>query len=215
MALIPCPECKKQISDTAAACPHCGYRVLRVEFPCHNCGAGIRSITGLSPACRECGKSTTAPLPLDEAELATLTLAIVLSDKFRSTFIKEWAGAFIDSETVGRVPPANAFSREIYALARLCWSVTVGSDHYEKRKQIPAWCREWVRKAAAEGIDPAESRTQMLIAIIDMEKRDLPEYPYVLKEQAINLLLKAAKHYRATDSDPALFVDAVLTSAAR
>lgn len=25
MALISCPECGKQISDTAPACPHCGY----------------------------------------------------------------------------------------------------------------------------------------------------------------------------------------------
>ena len=25
MALISCPECKRQISDRAAACPHCGY----------------------------------------------------------------------------------------------------------------------------------------------------------------------------------------------
>ena len=25
MALISCPECKRQISDKAAACPHCGY----------------------------------------------------------------------------------------------------------------------------------------------------------------------------------------------
>lgn len=25
MALIDCPECKKQVSDTALACPHCGY----------------------------------------------------------------------------------------------------------------------------------------------------------------------------------------------
>jgi hypothetical protein len=25
MALIDCPECKKQISDQAPVCPHCGY----------------------------------------------------------------------------------------------------------------------------------------------------------------------------------------------
>jgi len=27
MALISCPECKKQISDTAANCPKCGYQL--------------------------------------------------------------------------------------------------------------------------------------------------------------------------------------------
>lgn len=25
MALITCPECKKEISDSASSCPHCGY----------------------------------------------------------------------------------------------------------------------------------------------------------------------------------------------
>jgi hypothetical protein len=25
MALIPCPECKKPISDKAKCCPHCGF----------------------------------------------------------------------------------------------------------------------------------------------------------------------------------------------
>ena len=38
MALISCPECKKEISDRVAACPHCGYpfenerRVQKVEL---------------------------------------------------------------------------------------------------------------------------------------------------------------------------------------
>ena len=27
MALIPCPECEKQISDTAESCPQCGYKL--------------------------------------------------------------------------------------------------------------------------------------------------------------------------------------------
>lgn len=26
MALIKCPECGKEISDTAKVCPHCGYK---------------------------------------------------------------------------------------------------------------------------------------------------------------------------------------------
>lgn len=25
MALIPCPECQREVSTAAAACPHCGY----------------------------------------------------------------------------------------------------------------------------------------------------------------------------------------------
>lgn len=27
MALINCPECNKEISDTARSCPHCGYKM--------------------------------------------------------------------------------------------------------------------------------------------------------------------------------------------
>lgn len=27
MALIKCPECQKEVSDTAETCPHCGYRL--------------------------------------------------------------------------------------------------------------------------------------------------------------------------------------------
>lgn len=30
MALTKCPECHKDVSDTAETCPHCGYRLKRV-----------------------------------------------------------------------------------------------------------------------------------------------------------------------------------------
>ena len=29
MALVPCPECKQQVSDRAAVCPHCGLAMAR------------------------------------------------------------------------------------------------------------------------------------------------------------------------------------------
>ena len=29
MALIKCPECKGQVSDTAESCPHCGYIICK------------------------------------------------------------------------------------------------------------------------------------------------------------------------------------------
>lgn len=29
MALTKCPECNKEVSDTAETCPHCGYRLKR------------------------------------------------------------------------------------------------------------------------------------------------------------------------------------------
>ncbi len=36
MSLIPCPECKGEISDQAAVCPHCGYPVAKpvAEYMC-------------------------------------------------------------------------------------------------------------------------------------------------------------------------------------
>lgn len=33
MALITCPECKREISDTATSCPHCGYVAPRNQQP--------------------------------------------------------------------------------------------------------------------------------------------------------------------------------------
>lgn len=32
MALINCPECGKEISDTIEQCPHCGYKIKRKNF---------------------------------------------------------------------------------------------------------------------------------------------------------------------------------------
>lgn len=32
MALIKCPECRKEISDKARECPHCGYPLGAGEF---------------------------------------------------------------------------------------------------------------------------------------------------------------------------------------
>lgn len=29
MALINCPECKKEVSDLAKTCPHCGYQLIK------------------------------------------------------------------------------------------------------------------------------------------------------------------------------------------
>ena len=40
MALINCPECKREISDTARSCPHCGYSFEKMKF-CKFCGVKI------------------------------------------------------------------------------------------------------------------------------------------------------------------------------
>jgi len=33
MGLINCPECEKQVSDSAPSCPHCGYQLIKDEKP--------------------------------------------------------------------------------------------------------------------------------------------------------------------------------------
>ena len=41
MALIACPECKRQVSNTLAACPHCGYKLRK---PASSSNAAVLSI---------------------------------------------------------------------------------------------------------------------------------------------------------------------------
>ena len=36
MPLITCPDCEKQISDSAESCPHCG-RPMQTAMKCPNC----------------------------------------------------------------------------------------------------------------------------------------------------------------------------------
>ncbi|HCJ6434223.1 zinc ribbon domain-containing protein [Acinetobacter baumannii] len=33
MALISCPECKREISDQAKSCPHCGFPIEKIRNP--------------------------------------------------------------------------------------------------------------------------------------------------------------------------------------
>ncbi len=52
MVLVTCPNCKKEVSDTAITCPHCGFRLKQPEGkaaihptkPGKNSGLGIVSI---------------------------------------------------------------------------------------------------------------------------------------------------------------------------
>lgn len=46
MALINCPECGKEISDTAQSCPHCGYPIVSKETV--NISAAPKTISNIS-----------------------------------------------------------------------------------------------------------------------------------------------------------------------
>ncbi|MBK6435919.1 MAG: hypothetical protein IPF83_08695 [Rhodanobacteraceae bacterium] len=57
MALIPCSECRREISSRAPACPHCGCPVHVATRPCAECG---QQIDASAVACPNCGCSTSA-----------------------------------------------------------------------------------------------------------------------------------------------------------
>ena len=48
MALVPCPECQKEVSTEALACPQCAF-----PFPGKQAASGVRGISKLS-ACPDC-----------------------------------------------------------------------------------------------------------------------------------------------------------------
>lgn len=52
MSLIKCPECNKEISDTAVNCPNCGYEIGKMKF-CKYCGEKIHED---SIICTKCGR---------------------------------------------------------------------------------------------------------------------------------------------------------------
>lgn len=51
MALIKCPECKKEISDKSQNCIHCGYPIEK-ELICNECG---KKINKDDKVCKNCG----------------------------------------------------------------------------------------------------------------------------------------------------------------
>lgn len=59
MALINCPECKREISDTARNCPHCGYSFEKMKF-CKFCGVKIPED---SIICTKCGRQVENTIP--------------------------------------------------------------------------------------------------------------------------------------------------------
>lgn len=56
MALFPCSECSRQISDKAVACPHCGAPVevdkLPEDFACPGCGHQVDAGASTCDKCK-------------------------------------------------------------------------------------------------------------------------------------------------------------------
>lgn len=46
MALFQCPECRKDVSSTAAGCPHCGYALIRPKTKRASAGCGFWLLLG-------------------------------------------------------------------------------------------------------------------------------------------------------------------------
>lgn len=57
MALMTCPECKKEISDQAVSCPNCGYKMKY----CMHCGAKIFDD---AIVCVKCGRKVETETPV-------------------------------------------------------------------------------------------------------------------------------------------------------
>lgn len=61
MALIKCPECQKEMSDTLEACPHCGFKIKKEELKkpplpsftrCEKCGKDYYKGAKTCPYCK-------------------------------------------------------------------------------------------------------------------------------------------------------------------
>ena len=79
MALIPCPNCGKMVSDNAVQCPHCNCN-LQAKKVCPNCHAEIEDD---SLFCSNCGTKLTnsaAPMtPAPQKKSSLLWLWILLA----------------------------------------------------------------------------------------------------------------------------------------
>lgn len=51
MALIYCPECRKEISDQATQCPNCGVPIKKEKKFCQHCGEQIDKECVVCPKC--------------------------------------------------------------------------------------------------------------------------------------------------------------------
>jgi len=69
MALIPCDECKREISSRAAACPHCGCPVVQAAAPAQVPSAPVPS-TASASAASVLPASPQAAAPATQPEVA-------------------------------------------------------------------------------------------------------------------------------------------------
>src|SRR5262249_35388945 len=56
MALISCPECRREVSDRAPACPHCGWPIAESGRPGAQSGKGAPPVV-FAARCYKCGCS--------------------------------------------------------------------------------------------------------------------------------------------------------------
>ena len=50
MALVQCPECGQQVSESASSCPKCGHSFAKKKY-CNHCGAQIDEDCIICPKC--------------------------------------------------------------------------------------------------------------------------------------------------------------------
>ena len=67
MALISCPDCKREISTEALSCPHCGRPKdpEKINVYCKHCG---KENSNLDSTCTRCGRSLAQAQRLEEVK---------------------------------------------------------------------------------------------------------------------------------------------------
>lgn len=85
MALIKCPECRGNFSDTAPACPHCGYQKDTVQYG-QQLGSGIKNgLKGLNTVASPKHRETCINLCL--IPIAGFVFITIFYSLFKADFI--------------------------------------------------------------------------------------------------------------------------------
>ena len=81
MALIPCPNCRRSISDKASLCPLCGTKIVNStisrEVTCSECGSLYRQEQGFCPICG-CPNTISNPLKKKRKGIVIATVIFLI-----------------------------------------------------------------------------------------------------------------------------------------
>ena len=120
MARIPCPECKKQISETAESCPKCGYKLTpeeakKIKQKTQNMQMGCVIVSGIAIFIAMLSVFSTSRPPTHQPIQS------------QSTDRSEWVGTW-HVESIGGQPTAQVLSEGSQPDAVVSWDWTFYPD---------------------------------------------------------------------------------------